>query len=173
MRKKNKKHEISIGVIPLILLIIIIGSTLMNTISFTKIEKNTSSGDIENVNTSDGKTAARGTILNVPIDSRPISRSNFQYLVNSAGYEYVEFSTGLDENKNDLEENMNIIMSSVFPILILPFFMLSLFLVQMIGAEVNDEKTTRGMEIIISNVSPKTHFFSKIIASILETLKIK
>ena len=70
----------------------------------------------------------------------------------------------LDKNKNDLEENMNIIMSSVFPILILPFFMLSLFLVQMIGAEVNDEKTTRGMEIIISNVSPKTHFFSKIIA---------
>ncbi len=70
----------------------------------------------------------------------------------------------LDENKNDAEENMNMIMSSVFPVLILPFFMLSLFLVQMIGAEVNDEKTTRGMEIIISNVSPKTHFFSKIIA---------
>ena len=42
--------------------------------------------------------------------------------------------------------------------------MLSIFLVQMIGAEVNDEKTTKGMEIIISNVSPKTHFFSKVIA---------
>jgi len=35
----------------------------------------------------------------------------------------------------------------------------------MIGAEVNDEKTTRGMEIIISNVSPRTHFMSKMIAS--------
>jgi len=34
----------------------------------------------------------------------------------------------------------------------------------MIGAEVNDEKTTRGMEIIISNVSPKVHFFSKVMA---------
>lgn len=70
----------------------------------------------------------------------------------------------LDENKNDAEENMNMIMSSVFPILILPFFMLSIFLVQMIGAEVNDEKTTRGMEIIISNVSPKVHFASKILS---------
>jgi ABC-2 type transport system permease protein len=42
--------------------------------------------------------------------------------------------------------------------------MLTIFLVQMIGAEVNDEKATRSMEIIISNVSPTTHFFSKVIA---------
>ncbi len=70
----------------------------------------------------------------------------------------------LDENKKTEDENMEMIMTAVFPIIILPFFMLSLFLVQMIGAEVNDEKTTRGMEIIISNVSPKVHFFSKVIA---------
>ena len=70
----------------------------------------------------------------------------------------------LDESKNTTDENMSIIMTTVFPIVILPFFMLTIFLVQMIGAEVNDEKTTRGMEIIISNVSPKTHFFSKVIA---------
>ena len=56
-------------------------------------------------------------------------------------------------------------MQTVFPLVILPFFMLVVILVQMIGAEVNDEKTTRGMEIIISNVSPKVHFFSKVIAS--------
>ena len=70
----------------------------------------------------------------------------------------------LEEGKNSEDENMEIIMTTVFPIIILPFFMLSIFLVQMIGAEVNDEKTTRGMEIIISNVSPKTHFFAKVIA---------
>ena len=69
--------------------------------------------------------------------------------------------TILDETKNSTEENMGAIMSTVFPVVILPFFMLVIFLVQMIGAEVNDEKTTRGMEIIISNVSPSTHFFSK------------
>lgn len=70
----------------------------------------------------------------------------------------------LDKTKKSEEESMNTIMTTVFPIVILPFFMLTIFLIQMIGAEVNDEKTTRGMEIIISNVSPKTHFFSKIIA---------
>ena len=70
----------------------------------------------------------------------------------------------LDETKKSEDENMSMIMTTVFPVIILPFFMLTIFLVQMIGAEVNDEKTTRGMEIIISNVSPKTHFFSKVIA---------
>lgn len=76
----------------------------------------------------------------------------------------------LDENKKSEDESMQMIMSTVFPIFILPFFALTIFLVQMIGAEVNDEKTTRGMEIIISNVSPKTHLLSKIIASNLFVL---
>lgn len=71
--------------------------------------------------------------------------------------------TKLDSTKNT-DEMMELVMGTIFPIVILPFFMLTMFLVQMIGAEINEEKTTRGMEIIISNVSPKTHFLSKIIA---------
>ena len=58
---------------------------------------------------------------------------------------------------------MELVMGVAFPIMILPFFMLTMYLVQMIGAEINEEKTTKSMEIIISNVSPKTHFFSKLI----------
>lgn len=72
-------------------------------------------------------------------------------------------TTKLDESRS-LDETMTLIMGTVFPIIILPFFILTMFLVQMIGAEINEEKTTKGMEIIISNVSPKTHFFSKILA---------
>lgn len=78
--------------------------------------------------------------------------------------------TILDQNEKGEEEGAQMIMSTVFPMIILPFFMLTIFLVQMIGAEVNDEKTTRGMEIIISNVSPKTHFFSKVLAGNLFVL---
>jgi ABC-type Na+ efflux pump, permease component len=70
----------------------------------------------------------------------------------------------ISENLLDEEESTDMIMNTVFPIFILPVFMLSIILVQMIGAEVNDEKTTKAMEIIISNVSPKTHFFAKVIA---------
>lgn len=71
----------------------------------------------------------------------------------------------LSDDKNTEEENMEMIMGTVFPTVILPFFILVVFLVQMIGAEINEEKQTRSMEVIISNVSPKAHFFSKIIAS--------
>lgn len=76
----------------------------------------------------------------------------------------------LNEEQNSSEESTNMIMSTVFPIIILPFFMLVIFLVQMIGAEINDEKTTKGMEIIISNVSPETHFFSKLLSGNLFVL---
>lgn len=71
----------------------------------------------------------------------------------------------LSEDKNTEEENMEMVMGTVFPTVILPFFILVIFLVQMIGAEINEEKQTRSMEVIISNVSPKIHFFSKVIAS--------
>ena len=64
---------------------------------------------------------------------------------------------------NNLEDNL--IVTSVMQFLTLPIFMLIMFLIQMIGAEINEEKTTKSMEIIISNVSPGTHFLSKVIAS--------
>ena len=71
----------------------------------------------------------------------------------------------LDEEIKSEDENMEMIMSTVFPTVILPFFILVIFLIQMIGAEINEEKSTRSMEIIISNVSPKVHFFSKLLSS--------
>lgn len=73
--------------------------------------------------------------------------------------------TILDEEKKTEAESTEMIMGTVFPTVILPFFILVVFLVQMIGAEINEEKQTRSMEIIISNVSPKTHFFSKVLSA--------
>ncbi|MBQ2873261.1 MAG: ABC transporter permease [Bacilli bacterium] len=65
------------------------------------------------------------------------------------------------------EENLedNLAAAAILPFLVLPLFMLIIFLVQMIGAEVNEEKTTKSMEIIISNVSSKTHFLSKVLSA--------
>lgn len=71
----------------------------------------------------------------------------------------------LDDQGNSEEELMNTVMGVVFPTITLPFFIFVVFLVQMIGTEINEEKSSRSMEIIISNVSPKTHFFSKVLAS--------
>ena len=59
----------------------------------------------------------------------------------------------------------DIISTGLILIFIIPFFLFITLLTQMIGAEVNDEKSTRSMEIIISNVPPKYHFIAKIVAS--------
>lgn len=76
----------------------------------------------------------------------------------------------MDENITSEDENTTMIMTTVFPVVILPFFMLTIFLVQFIGSEINDEKSTRSMEIIISNVSPRVHFAAKVIANNLFVL---
>lgn len=73
-------------------------------------------------------------------------------------------------DKKSQDENMSVVMSTVFPSLILPFFMLIIFLVQMVGGEICEEKTTKSMEIIISNVSPKVHLLAKIVANNLFVL---
>ncbi len=104
-------------------------------------------------------TAINNTKLVMAIEKHNISEEKLNALTSS-----VNIDREVLNKDSSVDENMNIIMTSVFPVVILPFFMLSIFLVQMIGAEVNDEKTTKGMEIIISNVSPKVHFFSKVIA---------
>lgn len=109
------------------------------------------------------------TLLNSAIQNTKVAlavkNSNIPEAELKQIYENIEVErVVLDTDKKSEEESMQMIMTTAFPIIILPFFMLTIFLVQMIGAEVNDEKTTRGMEIIISNVSPKTHFFAKVIA---------
>lgn len=120
----------------------------------------TSNGFIDSVDYQLIQTALNNTKTYVAIEKTKIDQNELSKLTSPIEIERVI----LDENKKTEDENMGIVMSTIFPIFILPFFMLTVFLIQMIGAEVNDEKTTRGMEIIISNVSPKTHFASKILA---------
>ena len=111
-------------------------------------------------------TALNNTKTTIAIYNSNISEEELTAIYSPVNIERIY----LDNDKTAQDENAKMIMTTVFPILILPFFMLIIYLVQMIGAEVNDEKQTRGMEIIISNVSPKTHFFSKVIAGNLFVL---
>lgn len=76
----------------------------------------------------------------------------------------------INKDKSKNEENSRNILSVLSLVVVLPCFMLIVFLVQMIGAEINEEKQTRGMEIIIGNVPVKVHFFSKVLASNLFVL---
>ena len=76
----------------------------------------------------------------------------------------------LDESIDENEEMTEIIASIIMIVFILPIFMLIITVVQMIGAEINEEKSSKGMEIIISSVSPQVHFNSKLVAANLFAL---
>ena len=75
--------------------------------------------------------------------------------------ERVLLNEDLDENQELMEQIGGIIII----IFIVPFFVLILLIVQMIGAEINEEKRTKSMEVIISSVPAKTHFLSKLVAA--------
>lgn len=105
------------------------------------------------------------------IISSSLNKIRSEIALNNYNIDYEQYQ---NISKNVLIENIvlsnenannNLIVASIMEIIMLPLFMLIIFLVQMIGAEVNEEKSTRSMEIIISNVSPNIHFFSKVIAS--------
>ena len=76
----------------------------------------------------------------------------------------------LDENADENEELIEALSTIILLVFILPIFMLIITVVQMIGAEINEEKSSKGMEIIISSVSPKIHFIAKLVAANLFAL---
>lgn len=90
-----------------------------------------------------------------------MSEEDIQALTSNVSIQKNVTNPELDSNA----EGKDIVSSGLIVVMIVPFFLLITMLTQMIGAEINDEKSTRSMEIIISNVSPKVHFSSKIIAS--------
>ena len=70
----------------------------------------------------------------------------------------------LNKTKTSTTDN-NIILGVVVTSLLLPAVMLIIYLVQMIGISINEEKASHSMEIIISSVSVKYHFLSHIISA--------
>ena len=81
----------------------------------------------------------------------------------SSPVEVTERVLNEESQNNETKQNVGSIVTTI---LIVPFFILIVTMVQMLGAEINDEKTSRGMEIIISSVPAKIHFISKVVAAI-------
>ena len=129
--------------------------------------------DYDNANYLKAKVVSKeklGTITTTLINSSLTNvRSEIvlrEYNISQEEFNRIEAPVEVDTevlSNNNLEDNL--IVTTVMQFLTLPIFMLIMFLIQMIGAEINEEKTTKSMEIIISNVSPGTHFLSKVIAS--------
>lgn len=138
-------------------IIIVINNNNENTIDVNMITYGYIDSSVYQVITSAlNKTKQTLAIENLSISKEELAKINKSVSIKR---EYIE------KGKNEKEENMEYVLSIVTPIIIFPFFMLVTLVIQMIGAEINEEKSTRSMEIIISNVSAKVHFFSKVLAS--------
>ena len=88
-----------------------------------------------------------------------------QELLNSVNKSVPIKRVMLNEDAKEDEEFMELIGSVITVAFIVPFFLLITLIIQMIGAEINEEKTSKSMEIIISSVSPEAHFMSKILSA--------
>ena len=134
-------------------ILLVISNDVDNYIK-AKVVSNDSLGNVTN------------TILNATLTNVRSSMVLSEYNISNEMYQNINKIVELEAvvlEEEQLEDNMAAV--GIMQVITLPLFMLILFLVQMIGAEVNEEKTTKSMEIIISNVSPKTHFISKILSS--------
>ena len=104
--------------------------------------------------------------LNTVKSNLALEKSNIDQNTLNDVYKSVEVKrTLLDENLNENEELMEKIGGIIIIIFIVPFFLLIILIIQMIGAEINEEKSTKSMEVIISSVKPEIHFLSKLISA--------
>lgn len=103
---------------------------------------------------------------NIVLTESGLTLEQISSITSSADITTITTNEDVDANA----EAKDIISTGLILIFIIPFFIFIVLLTQMIGAEINDEKSTKSMEIIISNVPPKYHFISKIISSSLFVL---
>ena len=104
--------------------------------------------------------------LNTTKENIALKNANIDEEVLDSIYKDVEVERVLlNEYLNENEELIEQIGGVIIIVFILPFFLLIVLIVQMIGAEINEEKTSKSMEVIISSVSPEVHFISKLISS--------
>ena len=101
--------------------------------------------------------------LNTSKATLALSKSNIDTEELESIYKTIDVErTYLSDDAKENSDMMETISNILIPMLIVPFFFLIIIITQMIGAEINEEKSSKSMEIIISNVSPKVHFFSKV-----------
>lgn len=134
-------------------ILLVIDSDINNLIN-AKVVSKEKLGTITNTILNTALTTVRTELA---LEKYNITKDEFADISIPVNLEKVVLS---DDNKED-----DLIITTIMQVITLPIFMLIMFLIQMIGAEVNEEKSTKSMEIIISNVSPKTHFLSKVIAA--------
>lgn len=80
--------------------------------------------------------------------------------------DYVK-DTFVEFHETPVGSDFSDILAAISSIFVIPMFILITFGLQMIGADIIEEKSTKAIEIIIASVPPKTHFVAKILSIII------
>ena len=94
------------------------------------------------------------------------------YGINQDELDKIEESVSLESvilSETKVNENKDVSSAVLVLVFVIPCFFLITTLIQMVGSEINEEKSTKSMEIIISNVPAKEHLLSKIISCTIFT----
>ena len=113
-------------------IVLVLNDDTENTLAATLI----TDGYIDTIDYQLINTAINNTKTSLAIMNSSISPEELASIYNPIEVDRVY----LDETKKSESENAEMLLTTVFPVIILPFFMLTIFLVQMIVADVNDEK---------------------------------
>lgn len=105
--------------------------------------------------------AINTTKTKIALESSDIDKEELASIQAPLDITRVYLNDELDENY----EFIKYISTMLIPVFIVPFFFLIIMVIQMIGAEINEEKSSKSMEIIITSVSPRIHFISKMITA--------
>ncbi len=105
--------------------------------------------------------AINTTKTKIALEESDIDKNELASIESPIDIERVYLNEDLDENY----ELIKYLSTMLIPAFIVPFFFLIIMVIQMIGAEINEEKSSKSMEVIITSVSPKIHFISKMITA--------
>lgn len=105
--------------------------------------------------------AINTTKTNIALEYSDIDKEELANIQAPIDITRVYLNDELDENY----EFIKYLSTMLIPVFIVPFFFLIIMVIQMIGAEINEEKSSKSMEIIITSVSPRIHFISKMITA--------
>lgn len=80
---------------------------------------------------------------------------------------FPDMTTAINNVTDDVTDSENTILSVLGTFILVPIFIMLVMLMQFIGMDILEEKSSKSIEYIISNVEPVKHFGSKIVSSVL------
>ena len=118
---------------------------------------------LSSINTNLIQSSLNNIKKNVALSDYGITKTKMDHIEREVDVDSIVLTEKIVNNNKDVSSAVTVIF------FVVPCFFLITTLVQIIGAEINEEKTTKSMEIIVSNVPAHDHLLAKIEACTIFT----